>query len=376
MIFVLLLLATVFLAFSNGTNDNFKGVASIFGSGTAGYKVSITWATVTTFAGSVTSIFLAQALLKKFSGKGLVPDSLVGSESFLLAVTLGAGLTVILATRLGFPISTTHGLLGALIGSGWSAVGFHGVDLSALGKSFVIPLLLSPVLAVGLGALLYVGFHSVRYLLKVPKQWCVCVGGVTRLETMPAGGSMLAMRALPAPILAVEGETVTSCTERYGGVVAGIDSQKLVDAGHFLSAGVVSFARGLNDTPKMAALLLLVKWLTAPLDIGIVALAIAVGGLLGARRVAETMSHKITSLNPGQGFTSNLATGILVTLASVYGLPVSTTHVSVGALFGIGVTTGQANVRTVLGIVLSWVITLPCAALIAGTLYLVIGKLR
>ena len=374
MILLLLLLATCFLAYSNGANDNFKGVASIYGSGTAGYRVSISWATAATFAGSITSIFLAQALLKKFSGKGLVPDALVGSEYFLLAVTLGAGLTVILATRLGFPISTTHGLLGALIGGGWAAVGFGGVNLGALGKSFVLPLLLSPVLAVALGALLYVIFHAVRYLLRIPKEWCVCIGQETRVSPMPAAGSMLAMRTLPAPVLAVEGETVTSCQERYGGAVAGVDAQTLVDAGHFLSAGVVSFARGLNDTPKIAALLLLVKWLTAPSDIGVVALAIAIGGLLGARRVAETMSHKITSLNPGQGFTSNLTTGILVIAASSYGLPVSTTHVSVGALFGIGVTTGQANVKTVMGIVLSWIITLPCAALIAGTVYFIIGQ--
>ena len=377
MIFILLLLATCFLAFSNGANDNFKGVASIFGSGTAGYKVSIWWATATTFAGSITSIFLAQALLKKFSGKGLVPDSLVGSEYFLLAVTLGAGLTVILATRLGFPISTTHGLVGAMIGSGWMATGFGGVDLGALGKSFVTPLLLGPVLAVALGALLYVIFHAMRYLLHIPKQWCVCVGGGgQRMIDMPAAGSMLAMRALPAPVLAVEGETITSCQERYGGAVAGVDAQTLVDGGHFLSAGVVSFARGLNDTPKMAALLLLVKWLTPASDIGLVAVAIAIGGLLGAKRVAETMSHKITTLNPGQGFTSNLTTGVLVILASAYGLPVSTTHVSVGALFGIGVTTGQANVRTVMGIVLSWIITLPCAALIAAVSYFVISKLH
>ena len=376
MIFIFLLLATCFLAYSNGANDNFKGVASIFGSGTAGYKVSISWATATTFAGSVTSIFLAQALLKKFSGKGLVPDAYVGSEYFLLAVTLGAGLTVILATRLGFPISTTHGLLGAMIGSGWAAVGFSGVNLNALGKSFVLPLILSPLLAVALGATLYVLFHSARYLLKIPKQWCICVGQEQRVVEMPAGNSMLAMRALPAPMLAVEGETVTSCQERYGGAVAGVDSQKMVDVVHFLSAGVVSFARGLNDTPKIAALLLLVKWLTPVSDIGLVGLAIAIGGLLGARRVAETMSHKITSLNPGQGFTSNLSTGILVIAASAYGLPVSTTHVAVGSLFGIGVTTGQANVKTIVGIVLSWVITLPCAALIAGIAYFIISKLH
>src|ERR1051325_11690878 len=115
MIFALLGLAAAFVAFSNGANDNFKGVATIYGSGTAGYKVSISWATITTFAGSVTSIFLAQALVKKFSGKGLVPGTLTDSEFFVLAVAIGAGLTVIFATRLGFPISTTHSILGALI---------------------------------------------------------------------------------------------------------------------------------------------------------------------------------------------------------------------------------------------------------------------
>jgi len=85
--------------------------------------------------------------------------------------------------------------------------------------------------------------------------------------------------------------------------------------------------------------------------------------------VAETMSLKITALNHGQGFSANLSTGILVILASRYGLPVSTTHVSVGSLFGVGLTTGKAKVHIVLGILLSWILTLPCAALIAGLAY-------
>jgi PiT family inorganic phosphate transporter len=95
----------------------------------------------------------------------------------------------------------------------------------------------------------------------------------------------------------------------------------------------------------------------------------ALGGLLNARRVAETMSHKITAMNHGQGFSANLTTGILVILASLFGLPVSTTHVSVGALFGMGLTTGQANPRVMLKILLSWIVTLPCAALIGGAAY-------
>jgi PiT family inorganic phosphate transporter len=376
-IFLLLLGAAIFVAFSNGANDNFKGVATIYGSGTASYKTSIAWATIMTFAGSVASIFLAQVLLQKFSGKGLVPDAFTSSEFFLLAVALGAGLTVILATRLGLPISTTHAILGSLVGSGAVAAGIGGVNFAALGRGFVAPLLLSPVLAVGLGAILYGLFHAARHSLRIPKEWCVCVGAEQRATAMPAGGSIFAMRALPMPTLTLaEGETFASCQERYAGTFAGIDAQRLVDAGHFLSAGIVSFARGLNDTPKIAALMLLVKWLTPATDIAIVAVAIAVGGLLGARRVAETMSHKITAMNPGQGFTSNLTTGILVILASTFGLPVSMTQVSVGSLFGIGLLTGQANLKTVNGIVLSWLITLPCAAAIAGMAYFVISRLH
>ena len=168
---VLLTLAACFLAYSNGANDNFKGVATLYGSGTAGYGTAIGWASAATFAGSLASIFLAEALLQKFSGKGLVPDTLVASEYFLLAVAVGAGATVLLATRLGFPISTTHGLLGALIGSGWMAAG--SVNLSSLGIGFVLPLLLSPVLAVVLGALLYTVFHAARWLLGLPKEWCL-----------------------------------------------------------------------------------------------------------------------------------------------------------------------------------------------------------
>ena len=115
MVFILFL-AACFLAYSNGANDNFKGVASLFGSRTASYRTAIGWATVTTFSGSICAIFLAQVLLRVFSGKGLVPDRIVGSERFLLAVALGAGCTVIAATILGFPISTTHALTGAILG--------------------------------------------------------------------------------------------------------------------------------------------------------------------------------------------------------------------------------------------------------------------
>jgi len=88
MTLIFLFLAVCFLAYSNGANDNFKGVASLYGSHTATYKTSLAWATLATFAGSLASVFVAQGLLRKFSGKGLVPDSLLNSEQFLLAVAI------------------------------------------------------------------------------------------------------------------------------------------------------------------------------------------------------------------------------------------------------------------------------------------------
>ena len=367
MTFVLLFLATCFLAYSNGANDNFKGVASLFGSRTCSYRTAISWATITTFAGSIMSIFLAQTLLKKFSGKGIVPEHLVGSDYFLLAVAVGAGLTVIIATLTGFPISTTHALTGAIIGCGFVAVGSN-LNFSALGKGFVLPLLLSPLLAIVIAGILYILFHALRVATGTSKEWCICVGAEEKVMAIPQPSSVLALRSVASTItLSIDEQE--NCRERYAGSFLGIGSQQLMDAAHFFSAGTVSFARGLNDTPKIVALLLLSKAFDIRWGFVAVAITMAIGGLVNARKVAETMSRKITTMNHGQGFTANLTTAILVVLASLFGLPVSTTHVSVGSLFGIGLTTGKANPRIMSAIALSWVVTLPCAAVAAGTFY-------
>src|SRR5439155_200570 len=137
--------------------------------------VAISWATITTFAGSIMSIYLARTLLKKFIGKGIVPDYFAGSEYFLLSVAIGAGMTVIIATLTGFPISTTHALTGAIIGCGFVSTG-PAMNFFSLGKGFVLSLLLSPVLAMAVAGLLYVIFHGARIALGLKKEWCVCVG--------------------------------------------------------------------------------------------------------------------------------------------------------------------------------------------------------
>jgi inorganic phosphate transporter, PiT family len=367
---LLLILTVCFLAWTNGANDTFKGVASLYGCGATNYRTALGWGILSTAAGSLTAISLAAGLLGKFSGKGLVPDSLAGTPEFLVAVALASGITVLLATLLGFPVSTTHALTGSMLGSGWMAVG-SGVKLGVLGKGFLLPLLLSPVLAMLAGSLIYFCLHSLRLVFQIPKEWCFCLGLESRTVPVPQPISLFAAQET-APELSASCGTTMECKERYQGNVIGLESQKAMDIAHFLSAGAVGFARGLNDTPKMAALLLVVPQIKVPWAMGLILTSMSIGGLIGARRVAETMAKKITRMNHGQGFSANLGTGLLVTLASVCGLPVSTTHVSVGALTGIGLLNGKADLPVIRKVLMSWLITLPCAAVLGAIIYQVI----
>ena len=163
------------LAYANGANDNFKGVATLLGSGTTTYRRALAWATCTTAAGSIAAIVLARGLRDAFSGKGLVPPAVVVDPVFPTAVALAAGLTVLAATRLGFPISTTHALLGGLVGAGLVASP-AGVDPSTLDAGFLLPLATSPLISVLLAGAGYPPLRAARRWLRVSHETCVCVG--------------------------------------------------------------------------------------------------------------------------------------------------------------------------------------------------------
>ncbi len=351
------------LAYANGANDNFKGVATLFGSGTTSYRRALAWATLTTALGSATALIMARGLLVAFSGKGLVPAEVLANPSFPLSVALAAGTTVLLATRLGLPISTTHALIGALVGAGLIASP-AGVNTAKLGSGLLVPLVTSPFIAIALAFAVYPPMKRLRERLGVGKETCVCIGneviGVVPGQHTPE----VAMARLQLPTATLG--TDAACYTRYNGELVGVRAESLFDGLHFLSAGVVSFARGLNDTPKIAALLLAGAAFAPAHAIVGTGLAIAAGGILGARRVAETMSNRVTSMNPGQGLVANAITGLLVVGASQFGLPVSTTHVSCGSLFGIGTATGQAHWNTIRQILLAWLITLPLAGVLGA----------
>jgi len=356
----LLILCVILLSFANGANDNFKGVATLWGSGLTTYQRAIAWATGFTFLGSLGAIWLGSALAAKFSGAKFVDASVAAQLPFLIAVALGAGCTVLLAGRLGLPISTTHSITGALVGAGVAAAGFSHVKFAALGKGVVLPLLFSPLVALVLTVCVQLLMNRFGWAKTVSD--CVCVDE-PQMVALAANASASTMVIAAPPTL-----RVAPMAECQSGVE--IAKFSIADGVHWFSAAAISFARGLNDTPKIAALLLVATALGIQWGLAAVAVAIAVGGLLNARKVAETMSHKITGMNPGQGFAANLATALLVTTASSHGLPVSTTHVSVGSLLGIGIATRQAKWKPVLGVLLSWIITLPCAAVLAAIAYL------
>ena len=362
----------IFLAYANGANDNFKGVATLFGSGTASYRLALRWATVMTLIGSLVALALASELLQTFSGKGLVPESVLQTRQFPMAVAFAASLTVWLATRLGFPVSTTHAIMGALVGAGLAASPTQ-INFLGLGSNFFLPLLLSPLLALGGVMLLCPAFQWIRTRLGVQKEICVCVGTEV-MARFPAGTTppqAIATAATLVPTLKIAEES--RCREEYAGSFVGVSAKTVLDVTHFASAGAVCFARAVNDTPKIAAILLAGQALSSNFVIASVAVAMVLGGLVSSRRVAETMAHRVTAMNAGQGFTANLVTSVLVLLASRFGLAVSTTHVSCGALFGTGVVNGQAHWKAIAGIIAAWIITLPVAAASAGVGFLILG---
>ena len=305
----------VTLAYVNGANDVSKAIATLVGSGVTNYRRAILWGTRCTGLGSLCSALLASALIGTFT-KGFIDTSVRQTELFALAAVLGAILWVFLANRTGLPVSTTHSITGSLVIVGAFAFGATHIQWSTLLQKVVLPLLLSPFLALVLSLLAYL-------LIRVT------------------------LRRAP---------------------------QAVLNGLHWLSSGTASFARGLNDTPKIVALGVAFYLITnrsatyqAPFWLfALVALGMVIGSFVGGGKVTRTLAEKVTKMDHIEGFSANLTTAVLVAWASNLGLPVSTTHVSSGAIIGIGVRKGISTInwKVVRDMALAWVVTLPGAGLL------------
>jgi len=352
----LTLIATLALAFANGANDNSKGVATLVGCGAWPSRRALFYAAATTFAGSVAAIWFGAELAAKFSGKGIVDLSLMQHEAFPDALGIAAAATVLLATVLAMPISTTHAMVGGMIGIATAA---EAIKWSAVVKAFVLPLMLSPLIAMVGAFVFYILMRQLRRSLGISRATCLCIE--EKVVPLSVDGDGVMCNAITGTALTVDEKA--NCQDRYDGVIAGVDAQATLRFSHFVTAGTLSFARGLNDTPKVAALMLTAGVLSDWSIILLCGVLIAVGGLIAVRRVAETMSQRITGMNDGQAFSANAVAAVLVILATMkFAVPVSTTHTSCGALFGIGAANGRAHWKMVAQILLAWVTTLPIAA--------------
>ena len=356
----LMLAAMFWLAYANGANDNSKGVATLAGSGLATYRKALMWGTLWTVAGGLAALAVSAGLVATFS-TALVSTSVAASPAFPLAVTAGACAWVLLASWCRLPVSTTHSLTGAIVGASLVAGGSASVRWPLLLATVGLPLAFSPFASAGLAYALHA--IAARPLSRASR-YCICVADQP-LVLSPA----LQPPAAGMPSVAVS--TVTVGAEERCEVVGYQQKARLTDTAHWATSATLSFARGLNDNPKIVALGALAL---APVGLAgaelflLSAAAMGLGGYVFGRRVTHTLAERVTPLDPVHGLVSSTVASSLVLLASGLALPVSTTHVASGAILGAGLRRAPREVEwaMVATMASAWLVTLPLSAAFAA----------
>ncbi len=298
MILAALGLLVLFLAFANGANDISKGIATLVGSGVSNFRAAMIWGTVWTVAGGLLAAFASQGLVSTFSGKGFL-QSPVSGAAFPAAVACGAAAWVFFAARTGLPVSTTHALAGAIAGSAIVREGVAALHWGAFAREIALPLALSPLLSV---ALIYAVYPLLRRALARAESWCLCI----ERQQLAVAASAPALASIAAvPVVAPDEACASS---------SAISARlPLIDGLHWLSSALTSFARGLNDTPKIVAIAFAVSAAGVsgfPLYAA-VAVGIGAGSLVAGLRVTETLARKVTAMSPVEG---DMLLGWLVTI--------------------------------------------------------------
>ncbi|PCI46277.1 MAG: hypothetical protein COB49_08680 [Alphaproteobacteria bacterium] len=348
-------LAGVAIAWANGSNDVSKGIATLVGAGVTNYRTAIYWGAFFTAVGTIVGAFFAHAMVATFGGK-LLTAAANPDIAAALAIIGGAAGWVLLATRTGMPVSTTHAIVGSLLGVAIVAFGMEGVAWTILIWKVALPLLLSPLAALAATMLLRRLWNMWKARGQAADD-CICVTVEPQLAFAQNDRA------------ATGGLTVSTCDTQTA-VMAQTNALVTVDKLHWLSAGLTSFARGMNDAPKLAGLMIGAAALSGMAELTnqtaffVVAVAMTAGGLMAGIRVTKMLAERVTVMNHHEGFTANIVTSMLVSCGAIFGLPMSTTHVSASALIGVGVSGKKGNlhmgaVKTMLA---AWVITLPGAA--------------
>lgn len=400
---ILIALAVIFgvyMTWGIGANDLANAMGTSVGAGAVTVKQAIGIAIIFEFAGAV----IAGGNVTKTIRKGIIdPTTIISTPEILvygmLAALLAAAVWLMIASSRGWPVSTTHSIVGALIGFAVVGIGPEAVNWAKVGK-IVASWVISP--AIG-GTIAFLLVMSTRKLifntenpLKMAKRYApmyiFLVGFVISLVTLFKGLKHLHID-LSGPqsfILAILVGLMTSGIGWY--FVRKIKEDVEADRDfHFASvekvftpmmlftACAMAFAHGSNDVANgigpLAAVISIVSSggeVMQKSDMPIWILFVGGGGIiLGlvtlGYKVMLTVGTKITELTPSRGFCAELAAASTVVLASRTGLPVSTTHILVGSVLGVGLARGigALDLRVVLNIVISWLVTLPAGAIMA-----------
>lgn len=402
LLYIYIALAVVFglfMAWGIGANDVANAMAPAVGSNAVTIKQALVIAAVFEFSGAV----FAGGGVTNTIRKGIVDSSLLsGSPELLiygmLASLLAAGTWLLIASGRGWPVSTTHSIVGAVVGFGAVGIGMHAVQWGKVGE-IVMSWIVSPVIAGIIAWLLFVSVQKLvlerRDPLRAAKKWVpvyiFLAGVVITAVTMTKG-----LKHIGLEISTGEG-WLYSITA--GAVIALIGHRAIrripFDAEankdfHFatvekifgvlmiVTACAMAFAHGSNDVANavgpVAAVISIAQTgevtqssVVSPWVLVLGGVGIVIGLATYGHRVIATVGTRITNLTPSRGFAAGLAAATTIVLASGTGLPISTTHTLVGAVLGVGLARGitAINLQVVGKIFMSWIITVPAGAFLS-----------
>ena len=394
----------LFMTWGIGANDVANALGTSVGSGAVTVRTAIIIAAIFEFLGAA----FAGGHVTKTIRKGIIDPTPIADQPEILvfgmlAALLAAAIWLMIASFKGWPVSTTHAIVGALVGFGIAGIGFQAVNWGTIGKiaaSWIISPLLGGVIAfilvVSVQRLILRADKPIESAVKWVPAYAFLVGFVMALVTLFKGLKHLKLDlSVPMSFLlsAVFG-LVVALVGRYLVKRVKIDPsadqdfqftnvERIFTPLMIFTACAMAFAHGSNDVANgigpLAAVLALVKsggdvaqasalpiWVLVLGGIGIV-----LGLVTYGYRVMQTIGKRITELTPSSGFCATMSAAATVVLASRTGMPVSTTHIAVGAVIGVGLARGFAalDLRVVGSIFVSWVVTLPVGGLLAAFLF-------
>ena len=383
----------LYMAWAIGANDVANAMGTSVGSGALTVGGAILVAAIFEFCGA----FFAGGHVTDTVRKGMLDMALVDREQLIygmLASLASAGTLLIGATRFGLPVSTTHAIVGSIVGFGAVGIGLDVVNWGKVGQ-IALSWLTSPLLA---GIIAFFIFQITRSRIldtkdpvaqvrKLGPAFFFFVFFIIGLVTMFKGLKPLKLdldfteALVGSVILGFVGAGLGTILIRRVQVGAKDPKHRFSQVERIfvilqiLTACAIAFAHGSNDVANAIGPLAAVAYAVQGLDLGgkapvelwmlaIGGIGIVVGLATWGYRVMETVGKRITELTPSRGFAAQLAAATTIVLASRLGIPISTTHTLVGAVLGVGLARGISalDLRVVGKIIVSWVATLPIAA--------------